>query len=322
MRLYIGAPLRTLTNRGFRDTEKEKAKFSEPQPLTLSRKPIELYSQTPTPQLARRLIMVSYRLGAITFLPSIKQKSQSMVESEDNQETGRGSKQIPAHVVNFLSKLRISQAQKNQPNQLNEDPNCKTPIPDENYDLSFAYSFQWEEPGRQIKEALKVLLNREGENQTEDSAVKVKKRGTQNPSGEKQLNSAALEAARIRYLLAINPNTPPPVLEHLTRNAPTSLLERIAENPRTHSTTLARLASHEDFEVRAAVADNLNTSIKTIWKLARDTHADVRFRVAECYSVPLVVLKVLAEDENPHVAFRAQKTVWRILKEVTELRTA
>ncbi|OPZ80656.1 MAG: HEAT repeat protein [bacterium ADurb.Bin425] len=112
------------------------------------------------------------------------------------------------------------------------------------------------------------------------------------------------------------------MLEHLTRNAPTSLLERIAENPRTHSTTLARLASHEDFEVRAAVADNLNTSIKTIWKLARDTHADVRFRVAECYSVPLVVLKVLAEDENPHVAFRAQKTVWRILKEVTELRTA
>lgn len=228
---------------------------------------------------------------------------------------------LPLKVANFLSKMRIAQAQ--QP----KEPDKTPPIPDVNYDLSFAYSFQWEEPGRQIKEALKVLLNRESENQEDPNAVKTARRRassqtTKQPAGgEKQLNTAALEAARIRYLLAINPNTPPPVLEHLTRNAPIPLLERIAENPRTHSTTLARLATHEDFQVRAAVAENLNTSIKTIWKLARDVHADVRFRVAECYCVPLVVLKVLAEDDNPFVAHRAQKTVWRILKEVTELRT-
>jgi len=188
------------------------------------------------------------------------------------------------------------------------------------YDLSFAYSFNWDQPERQIKEALKVLLcNREGDSQPEGNTTKAVKKRPQ----EKQTNTqAALEAAKIRWLLAINPNTPPPVLEHLTRNAPYSLLERIAENPRTHSTTLARLATHEDAQVRAAVAENMNTSIKTIWKLARDEHPDVRMRVAESYTVPIAVLKVLAEDENPYVAHRSQLTVLRILKEVSELRTA
>lgn len=196
--------------------------------------------------------------------------------------------------------------------------------PKSEYDLSFAYSFHWEKPEKQIKEALKVLLcNRESESQPESnnadlSAVKTRKR-----PAEKQLNTqAALEAAKIRWLLAINPNTPPPVLEHLTRNANTQLLERIAENPRTHSTTLARLATHEDPQVRAAVAENMNTSIKTIWKLARDPHPDVRFRVAESYTVPIAVLRVLAEDENPFVIHRAQLTLFRILREVSQLRTA
>jgi hypothetical protein len=188
------------------------------------------------------------------------------------------------------------------------------------YDLSFAYAFNWDQPEKQIKEALKVLLcNREGDSQPDGNATKAVKKRPQ----EKQFNTqAALEAAKIRWLLAINPNTPPPVLEHLTRNAPNSLLERIAENPRTHSTTLARLATHEDAQVRAAVAENMNTSIKTIWKLAKDEHPDVRMRVAESYTVPIAVLKVLAEDENPYVAHRAQRTVLRILKEVSELRTA
>ena len=188
------------------------------------------------------------------------------------------------------------------------------------YDLSFAYKFNWTQPEKQIKEALKVLLcNREGESQPDGDAAKaVKKRPQEKPSN----TQAALEAAKIRWLLAINPNTPPPVLEHLTRNAPGSLLERIAENPRTHSTTLARLATHDDAQVRAAVAENMNASIKTVWQLARDIHPDVRMRVSESYTVPIAVLKVLAEDENPYVAHRAQLTVLRILKEVSELRTA
>lgn len=189
------------------------------------------------------------------------------------------------------------------------------------YDLSFAYTFQWDEPETQIREALKVLLcNREEDaNEAKQNGVAVKSR--KKPQSDSS-RAAALEAAKIRWLLAINPNTPPPVLDHLTREATPSLLERIAENPRTHATTLARLATNADPQVRAAVAENMNTTIKTIWKLVRDENPDVRYRLAESYNVPIAVLKVLAEDEHPYVAHRAQMTALRILQEVTELRTA
>lgn len=130
------------------------------------------------------------------------------------------------------------------------------------------------------------------------------------------------EAARIRWLLAINPNTPPPVLDQLARGAQADLLERIAENPRTHSATLARLADHENPQVRASVAENINASLKTMWKLARDPSADVRMRLAESYTVPLAVLRVLVTDENPYVKLRAEKTLGRLLHEVSTLRSA
>lgn len=176
----------------------------------------------------------------------------------------------------------------------------------EEYDLSFAYSFNWDSPDWQIREALKVLLcNRE--------TTEVRERD----------KAADKEAAKIRWLLAINPNTPPPVLEHLSRDdSAIALLERIAENPRTHSTTLARLSKHANCQVRAAVAENMNLSIKTIWSLARDENADVRIRLAESYHVPVAVLKLLCYDDNPYVQDRAQQTLQRMLKEVQSLRTA
>ena len=196
------------------------------------------------------------------------------------------------------------------------------------YDLSFAYSFNWERPEEQIKEALKVLLCASDNNgnspvdraeimtniKTKETEKEIKKRAIK--------ESAALEAARIRWLLAINPNTPPPVLDHLTRNAPSQLLERIGEHPRAHSTTLARLATHSDSQVRAAVAENMNASMKTIWSLVKDPSPDVRLRLAESYTVPIAILRVLAEDENPYVADRAQKTLLRLMREVTDLKTA
>ena len=54
----------------------------------------------------------------------------------------------------------------------------------------------------------------------------------------------------------------------------------------------------------------------------RDPSPDVRMRLAESYTVPLATLRVLAEDENPYVAVRAQSTMLRLMKELTELRTA
>ncbi len=190
----------------------------------------------------------------------------------------------------------------------------------EQYDVSFAYSFHWEKE-EHIREALKVLLCNKDTGETVTTETKeptkvVKK----NRSAER--DNAALEAARIRWLLAINPNTPPPVLDHLAHNAPSQLLERVAEHPRAHSVTLTRLANNEDAQVRAAVAENINTSMKTIWKLVRDPSPDVRLRLAESYTVPIAVLKILVEDDNPYVAARAQKTLLRLMREVSDLRTA
>ncbi len=199
-------------------------------------------------------------------------------------------------------------------NSAAQSGNSKHSFELEQYDLSFAYSFHWEKE-EHIREALKVLLCNKDSGETT-----VRTKSTQERAAERE--NAALEAARIRWLLAINPNTPPPVLDHLTNNAPSTLLERIAEHPRAHSVTLSRLANHEDSQVRAAVAENMNTSMKTIWKLVRDPSADVRLRLAESYTVPIAVLKVLLEDENPYVADRAQKTLLRLMREVTDLRTA
>jgi hypothetical protein len=180
------------------------------------------------------------------------------------------------------------------------------------YDLSFAYRFRWDSPETQIREALKVLLCNEID-------VQSVKRPVEQKESRKGVEA---EAARIRWLLAINPNTPPPVLEHLSNDASVRLLERIAENPRTHTTTLAKLANHEEAQVRAAVAENMNISIKTAWKLARDESPDVRVRLAESYHVPVAILRILATDDNPYVQQRAYKTLYRMLEEVQSLRSA
>ncbi|MBS1952702.1 MAG: hypothetical protein JST89_00805 [Cyanobacteria bacterium SZAS-4] len=186
-----------------------------------------------------------------------------------------------------------------------------TETEEQDYDLSFAYCFRWDSHEAHIREALKVLLFN---SVTEKTGPKP---------GERDAKKAVQEeAARIRWLLAINPNTPPPVLEHLARDQSASLLERIAENPRTHVTTLAKLSTHAHSQVRASVAENPTLSIKTIWRLAKDENPDVRHRLAESYTVPVAVLRVLCEDENPYVAFRAQCTMQRILAEVNHLRSA
>lgn len=181
------------------------------------------------------------------------------------------------------------------------------------YDLSFAYRFHWDRPEKQIKEALKVLLCNCATDKPDNQAQSVEKESKR---------AAEEEATRIRWLLAINPNTPPPVLEHLANEESLRLLERIAENPRTHSSTLAKLARHNNSQVRAAVAENTNLSIKIVWKLVRDENSDVRYRLAESYTVPIAVLRVLTEDDNPYVAHRAQFTIKRIMQEVAALRSA
>ncbi|HEY9759628.1 MAG TPA: hypothetical protein V6C97_31000 [Oculatellaceae cyanobacterium] len=160
-----------------------------------------------------------------------------------------------------------------------------------------------------VKEALMSLLLKG----LDDDQMKIESTAAER---ERKLALQA-EAARIRWLLAVNPNTPAPVLEHLSRDNHPPVLERIGENPRAHVTTLIKLSMHNNPQVRAAVAENTNLSLKTVWRLCRDENADVRLRLAESYTVPIAVLRVLSEDENPYVADRAQTTMKRILEEVS-----
>lgn len=168
------------------------------------------------------------------------------------------------------------------------------------FDLPFAYYFRWDCPDRHIAEAMRVLLCARLQDGVDD--------GQSRESAEFPEH----EAARIRWLIAVNPNTPPVVLDWLVHDATESLLARIAENPRTGSITLGRLAFHPAASVRAAVAENANAPLETILMLAGDESADVRYTLAESYHLPLDVLSFLTEDENPYVAHRARATLHRI----------
>lgn len=116
----------------------------------------------------------------------------------------------------------------------------------------------------------------------------------------------------VRWLIAVNPNTPPAVLDALLDHSSAVILERIAENPQAQPATLARLAKHEEGAIRLAVAENPNTPLDILWMLAADGSPDVRFRLAESYHLPEEMLQFLADDENPYVANRACRTLSRI----------
>jgi len=171
------------------------------------------------------------------------------------------------------------------------------------YDLSFAYNFQWDCPDRFIKETFRVLLGM----RLNDQVVRHDAR-----SDPTKLSSEELE--RVRWLIAVNPSTPPPVLDNLVERGSPELLERIAENSATRPSTLARLGFDPNQAVRAAVTENRSTPLETLWMLAGDEQPDVRHRLAENYELPVELLSYLTEDENPYVAARAQKTLNRQLR--------
>ena len=63
----------------------------------------------------------------------------------------------------------------------------------EQYDLSFAYSFHWERPEQQIREALKVLLcNKDGDNSSESGETT-----TTTMTNTKTKTDAETEARRV-----------------------------------------------------------------------------------------------------------------------------
>lgn len=170
--------------------------------------------------------------------------------------------------------------------------------------LSYLYDFTCDCPDPQIAAAMKTLVAAWLE-KSKDLPHFLR-------GAEKQLSLNEQQQLQIRWLLALNPNTPPSVLEDLCNGATAALLERVAENPHASSSTLSKLAYQAVAEIRIAVGGNIQTPLATILILVKDDNADVRFSLGENPNIPIEALEALTKDENPYVRFRAEKTLDRL----------
>ncbi len=101
-------------------------------------------------------------------------------------------------------------------------------------DLTYLYDFICQCPNPKITEAIKKLVDGwlEQTNEIPSFSEELKK----------QLHMTDDEIIEICWLLAINPKTPPSVLNDLCAGASDGLMERIAENSNTGASTLAQLS--------------------------------------------------------------------------------
>ena len=189
-------------------------------------------------------------------------------------------------------KLENKQEQQKQPDKVAAD------------DLSYLYNFICECPNPLITQAIKKLVDHWLEKTTTVPELASAMR--------EQLKATNEEIVEICWLLAINPNTPPSVLNDLSIGADSSMLERIAENSNTGAGTLAQLSYQAVAEIRIATASNPATPLASIMMLVTDDSADVRFSIAENPKVPDEALQALTKDDNPYVKMRAAATLARV----------
>ncbi|MBX9877890.1 MAG: HEAT repeat domain-containing protein [Candidatus Obscuribacterales bacterium] len=171
-------------------------------------------------------------------------------------------------------------------------------------DLSYLYNFICECPNPRITQAIKKLVDHWLKKTTIVPELASAIRD--------QLQATNEEVVEICWLLAINPNTPPSVLNDLSIDADSSMLERIAENSNTGAETLAQLSYQAVAEIRIATASNPTTPLASIMMLVTDENPDVRFSIAENPKVPQEALQALANDDNPYVKMRATTTLSRL----------
>ncbi|MBX9724445.1 MAG: hypothetical protein K2X81_23750, partial [Candidatus Obscuribacterales bacterium] len=127
-----------------------------------------------------------------------------------------------------------------------------------------------------------------------------------------QLGLTNEELLQVAWLLAINPHTPPSVLEDLCIDGSPQILERIAENRNTWPDTLASLSYQALAEIRIATASNPNTPLASIMILVHDDNPDIIFSMAENPHIPKEALEILSKNDNPYVKFRAERTLKRL----------
>lgn len=184
-------------------------------------------------------------------------------------------------------------------------------------DLSYLYDFVCECPNPRITEAMKKLV---------DSWLAHTDVVPEFTSAlKRRLENSDEELVEICWLLSINPNTPPSVLQDLCDGASNSMLERIAENSNAGKSTLAQLSYQAVAEIRIATASNPGTPLASVMMLVLDDNPDVRFSIAENVNVPKEALEVLSNDDNPFIKMRAEKTLERaelerVLREPDKLK--
>src|SRR5579883_2849922 len=91
-------------------------------------------------------------------------------------------------------------------------------------DLSFIVRCHWKSANH-LKEAIQVFLNANLSEAFTAASNKVV-RSSIDPLDDREFN-------QIRIQIASNPNTPPMVLNYLSKHSTPPVLERLAENPRT-----------------------------------------------------------------------------------------
>ena len=170
-------------------------------------------------------------------------------------------------------------------------------------DLSYLYDFICQCPNPNISVAIKNLV---------DGWIE---RATVIPSFSEELKRRLTmtndELVEICWALAVNPKTPPSVLDELCTGASDSFLERIAEGSNIGASTLAQLSYQAVAEIRIATASNPATPLASIMLLVEDDNPDVRFSIAENSNVPTEALEILARDDNPYIKMRAERTLSR-----------
>jgi len=171
-------------------------------------------------------------------------------------------------------------------------------------DLTFLYEFVSECPNPHISEAMRKIVTGWLADPTKVPHL---------PTAIKnQLGLTNEDLIQVAWLLAINPYTPPSVLEDLCTDGSPELLERIAENRNAWPSTLATLSYQALAEIRIAAASNPSTPLASIIILVKDDNPDVRFSMAENPDIPKEVLEILAKNNNPFVKLRAEKTLKRL----------
>ncbi len=168
-------------------------------------------------------------------------------------------------------------------------------------DLSFLYDFISQCPNPQVTEALKKLVAQwlAQPNTVPHLPTTIKK----------QLLLTNEEVLQVCWLLAINPNTPPSVLQDLLTDSSSGLLEQTSK---TNWTTLSTLSYQAVAEIRIAAASNPNTPLASVMILVKDNNPDIRFCIAEDPNLPTEALQALTGDDNAYVRLRAEKTLNRL----------